>query len=632
MTSSILNIALTGIKAAQAGLSVTANNIANANTVGYSRQQVVQNASFSNFSGAGYFGQGVDIVTVQRSYDAFLTSQATQSAAALSYLNTYSDQMSGLMNRLGDVGTGVTASLNGLYAAMSSFGQLSSDASSRQVALSASQSTAARFRAISDDLGALRGGTNQQITTSIGQINQLVGAVASYNEKISNAVGNGSGHAPNELLDERDQVVRELGKLTGIATANQGGSINVYLSNGQPLVVGATRSKLAFKEDPDSMSGSSVLLITAGRNVLLKEKDLTGGQLGALVQFRDNELAKAQSDLGRIAIGMAAAYNQQQQFGIDGKGAAGTPLFALGAPMAIAARSNVGDAELAVSLSDLRSMTGDDYELTRSGTDYVVTRLGDHRVVGTYAALPQEVEGISISLASGDLADGDSFTIKVASQAAAGMQVLLTDPAKLAGAAPMQLDTSSANQGTASVARLRSSEAATTDYAKSVAVVFTSTSQYELRDADRAVLANGTLTPPKTTISQNGWSFDLAGTPVAGDTFTISASPGDPSGDNRNALAMGSLGTVKLMGGATLTDAYAAVVGSIGSRASSLNVSKAAQTTAFNLALSDEQSNAGVNTDEEGLNLIKYQQAYSAAGKILAMSSQLFDELLTSLR
>ena len=632
MTSSILNIALSGLKAAQAGLSVTANNIANANTTGYSRQNVVQNASFANFSGGGYFGQGVDIITVQRAYDAFLTSQATQSAASLSYLNTYSDQMSGLMNRLGDVETGVTASLNNLYAAMSSFGQASNDTASRQVALSASQSTAARFRSLSDDLSALSAGTNQKITTSVGQINQLVSAVASYNEKISNAVGNGSGHTPNELLDERDQVIRELGKLTGITTANQGGSINVYLSNGQPLVVGTAQSKLEFKADPSSLSGTSLSLVMAGRSTVLKESDIDGGQLGALVQFRDNELAKAQTDLGKIAISMAAAYNQQQQFGLDSKGNPGTPLFTLGTPTAVSARGNVGDANLSVSLTDIRSMTGDDYQLTRSGSDYVVTRLSDKQVVGTYASLPQEVEGITIGLASGDLADGDSFTIKVTSQAASGMQVLLTDPSKLAGAAPMQLDTPATNKGTGTVARLRSSESAVTDYSKSVDVVFTSASEYELRDSAGTVLGNGKLTPPQTTISQNGWSFDLAGAPAAGDKFTVSASPGDPSGDNRNALAMGALGTAKLMGNATLTDGYAAVVGSIGTRAASLNVSKAAQTTAYNQAISDEQSNAGVNTDEEGMNLIKYQQAYSAAGKILAMSSQLFDELLTSIR
>src|SRR5690606_3430128 len=98
MTTNIANIALTGLRAAQAGLAVTANNISNQGTPGYSRQQVVLQPARSDFSGGGYFGQGVDVVTVQRAYNEFLTAQASQSASALSYLSTYSDQMSGLIN------------------------------------------------------------------------------------------------------------------------------------------------------------------------------------------------------------------------------------------------------------------------------------------------------------------------------------------------------------------------------------------------------------------------------------------------------------------------------------------------------------------------------------------------------
>lgn len=631
MATSILNIALTGLKAAQAGLNVTANNIANAHTPGYSRQNVVQNSAFSNFSGGGYFGQGVDIVTVQRAYDAFLTSQASQSAASLSYLSTYSSQMGGLMNRMGDVNTGITASLNDLYAAMSGFGQNSADPSARQVALSSASATAARFRAVSDELRELRTGTDQRVATTVGQINEMIQAVASYNTKIDIAIGTGTGHTPNTLLDEREQIVRELGKLVGITTATQGGSVNVYLTNGQPLVVGATQSKLVFGQDSHTVSGTSISLVTAGQARVLKESDVNGGQLGALVEFRDVELAKAQNDLGRIAIGLAAGYNQQQQFGLNASGGQGTPMFTIGAPTTVSHRDNLGDATLIVSFTDLRSMTGSDYSMTRDGDQYVVTRLSDASV-RRFDVLPQQVDGITFSLAAGDLADGDSFTVRVASEAASGLDVLLKNPSELAGAAPMQLESTVGNRGTGVVARLRSAESATPDLASSINVVFTSTSQYELRDAAGAVVGNGSLTPPKTNVSHNGWTFELTGTPASGDSFTVAAVAGDPRGDNRNALALGSLGTAKLMGEFTLTDSYASVIGAVGTRAASLNVSKAAQQTAYNQALSDEQSNAGVNTDEEGLNLIKYQQAYSAAGKILAMSSQLFDELLTSIR
>ena len=633
MATSILNIALTGLKAAQAGMSVTANNITNADTVGYSRQTLVQNASFSNFSGSGYFGQGVDVVTVTRAYNAFLTAQTTQAASSLSYLDTYSDQMTGLMNRMGTVETGITNSLNTMYEAMSNLGQRPSESAPRQAALTAAQSASARFRSISDDLSSLRNGTNQQISATTVKINELVQSIATYNDKINVAMGaTGNGHSPNELLDQREQVLRELGKLTSISFSTQENSVNVNLTSGQPLVVGTVASQFVFQSDANSLAGGTLTLMRSGKETPLRESDLEGGSLGALVQFRDKELNNAQTQLGKIAIAMAAGYNQQQQFGIDAKGAAGTPMFTIGAPLVVPGRSNTGDGSVSISVTDIRSLTGDDYQVTRNGSDYVVTRGSSGAVVGTYDSLPQKFEGLQIGLTSGDMADGDSFTISVAREAASGLQVLINDPNKIATAAPMELKTATANKGTGVIGHLHSVQADTVDYGSSVNVVFTDSSKYELRNNAGAVLGAGALTPPKSEIALNGWSFDMTGTPSAGDTFTVAASPGDPSGDNRNALAMAALSTTKLLDGNTLTDKYASLVAQVGTRASAVNVSKTAQQAAFTQSINEEQSNAGVNTDEEGASLIRYQQAYAAAGKILAMSSQLFDELITSIR
>ncbi|MDX3904105.1 MAG: flagellar hook-associated protein FlgK [Pigmentiphaga sp.] len=631
MTTNIANIALTGLRAAQAGMAVTANNISNQGTPGYSRQQVVLESSMSTFSGAGYFGLGVDVVTVQRAYSEFLSSQASQSASTLSYLTTYSDQMSGLINQLGSVDTGINQSLNALYTALSSFSQNPSEAASRQSALAAAQSTAARFRAVSEDLSRLGQGIDRQATATVGQINQLVQSIAAYNAKIGDAYAAGNGQAPNGLLDQRDVLVRELGQLTGITTSTQGSSINIYLTNGQPLVMEHLASQLQIEATPGALPGANLSLTVGGHTVPLKQGDVEGGQLGALLQFRDNELAHAHSELGRLAIAMAAAYNQQQQFGIDGTGQPGQALFRLGGPVAVAARGNTGDATVAAAIADTRSLTGSDYQLSRVGTEYVLTRLDDGMEFGPFATLPQEVDGLTIGLAGGDLNDGDVFTINVARHAAAGMEVLLGSPAQLAAAAPMALETPATNTGTALASRLRSVASGAADYGSSVTVRFLSATGYELLAEDGAVLATGTLEPPQQTISYNGWAFDLSGIPAAGDTVTVRADPGDPSGDNRNALALATLGTTKIAGGSTLTDSYAALISEVGTRAASLNVSKAAQQTAHDQAISAEQALSGVNLDEEGANLLRYQQAYAAAGKVLSMSAELFDQLLAAI-
>jgi len=632
MTTNITNIALTGLRAAQAGLGVTANNIANQGTPGYSRQHVVLQSARSNFSGAGYFGQGVDVATVQRAYSEFLTGQASQSASALSYLGTYSDQMGGLVNRLGSIDTGINQSLNALYTAVSGFSQRPGETASRQAALAAAQSTAARFRAVSDDLSALSQSIGNQAGAAVGQINQLAQSIADYNAKIGDAYAAGNGQAPNGLLDQRDVLVRELGKLTGITTSSQGTSLNVYLANGQPLVMEHLAAQLRIDtKDARAPNGTSLALTLGGHTTPLNRNDVDGGQLGALLQFRDNELAQTQAELGRLAIAMAAAYNQQQQFGLDGAGQPGQALFRLGNPVAVGERGNTGDARLAVSIADTRSLTGSDYTLARAGSEYVVTRLDDGTEFGPFSSLPQHVDGLAIGLAGGDLVDGDTFAIQVAGQAAAGLEVLLGDAGKLAAAAPMSLQAAASNTGTAQASRLRSAESAQTDYQASIAVRFTSSTGYELLDEDGAVLSTGILQPPQQTVSYNGWAFDLAGIPAAGDRITVKADPGAPAGDNRNALAMAALGSDKIAGGSTLTDAYAALISQVGTRAASLNVSRAAQQTAYDQAVAWEQSLSGVNLDEEGANLLRYQQAYAAAGKVLGMSSDLFDQLLAAI-
>jgi flagellar hook-associated protein 1 FlgK len=180
---------------------------------------------------------------------------------------------------------------------------------------------------------------------------------------------------------------------------------------------------------------------------------------------------------------------------------------------------------------------------------------------------------------------------------------------------------------------LRSVESATTDYTTPVTVTFGAAGAYTLTDSLGNTLGTGTLQPPQNTVSFNGWAFNMVGSPVAGDTFTVNPDAGDPSGDNRNGLALATLGTAKVAQGGTasLTDAYASIVAQVGTRANAINISQTAQQTASDQASAAEQSLSGVNLDEEGANLIRFQQAYAAAGKVLSMSSDLFNQLLTSL-
>ncbi|KAB2839163.1 MAG: flagellar hook-associated protein FlgK, partial [Burkholderiales bacterium] len=130
-------------------------------------------------------------------------------------------------------------------------------------------------------------------------------------------------------------------------------------------------------------------------------------------------------------------------------------------------------------------------------------------------------------------------------------------------------------------------------------------------------------------ISYNGWTIQISGTPATGDVFTIGPNTGG-TGDNRNALALAGLQSSALLAGgsATLQDAYAQLVSEIGNKTRELQVNASAQDAVINQTEFTEQSLAGVNLDEEAANLIRYQQAYQAAGKVLQIAASLFDSIL----
>ena len=131
------------------------------------------------------------------------------------------------------------------------------------------------------------------------------------------------------------------------------------------------------------------------------------------------------------------------------------------------------------------------------------------------------------------------------------------------------------------------------------------------------------------TISFNGWSTKIAGRPEASDTLVVQANTGGRA-DNRNALLLATLQSVPgLDGGAsTYQTAYSAMVGSVGAIASEVKVTGTALDGILKETKAAQQSLSGVNLDEEAANLIRFQQAYQAASKLISVSSKLFDSIL----
>ena len=313
----VFSISVSGLNAAQAGMLTTSHNISNVSTPGYSRQEIVQSANIPQFTGSGYFGQGTQVATVKRIYDQFLGSQVLSAEAGAAEMNSYQAQVSQITNLLADPSAGLSPSLSGFFQAVQDVAANPASIAGRQSMLSAAQALVAQFQALDQQFSQMRDGTNQQISAQITQINTYSSQLADINQRILLAQANGSTQLPNDLLDQRDQMVKELNKLVRVSTLNQGdGSVSIFIGNGQPLVVGTQAYQMKAVPASDDPQRTTVAMLGAGGTALtLPESQITGGSLGGLLNFRSQSLDAAQNAVGRIALTLAQNFNDQHKLG-----------------------------------------------------------------------------------------------------------------------------------------------------------------------------------------------------------------------------------------------------------------------------------------------------------------------------
>ncbi len=643
MSQSIYGIGLSGLAAAQAGLLSAGHNIANVNTPGYTRQEALFAARPGLFTGSGFLGQGVDVTTVQRVYSSFAVTRTLQSQASSTEIDAKSNSLSDLDNLFGDGTSGLNVSMDAFFASVNAVSTNPADAPSRQQLLSSAQSLVSRFQSYQQQLGALRAGANQQISNTVDTINGYAKQLASLNQRIAAVSGSGQSlEQPNDLLDQRDSLVSQINAQLGVTPVVQNdGSYNLFLSNGQALVIGSSAQTLVAApglDDPQNLqiglqNGSGVLRFASG--------DLTGGALSGVLAFRDTTLNNAQNELGRVAIVLGDAFNAQHRLGQDLNGNPGGDFFNVGAPSVQASTNNTGTAVAAAQIANPAALTASDYTLRFDGTNYSLTRESDGTTT-TYASMPQTVDGVTFSLASGAMAAGDRFRISPTANGASSLGVAITDPAAVAAATPIRTGSSSANTGTASLgsakvlagypaAPLAAPVSLTYNAGSATLSGFPAT-------APVTVTVNGVATtyPPATpvpytsgaTISFNNMSFVTSGTPANGDTFSIAPNSGG-AGDNSNAQLLGALAQAQLVGGTASVDgAYGQLVARVGTDTSQAGIESTAQAAILTQAQSAQQSISGVNLDEEAANLQRFQQAYQAASKVMAVASTLFASVL----
>lgn len=651
MAGNLLNIGKSGLFAAQAGLATTGHNIANANVAGYSRQVTVQAAGQGQDTGTGFVGSGTDVAGIKRYSDTFLNSQVRDAQASKSSLDSLYTQISQVDNLLADTSSGLSPALQDFFKGVQDVSSNPSSVASRQAMLSSAESLAARFQGIDGRLEEIRDGVNTQVTASVTQINSYAQQIAALNDKIG-AFGTDPSRQPNDLMDARDQLVVELNKqVKATVVAGENNSVTVSIGNGQPLVVGKKSFELATMASQTDLTRLQVGYVAGGKVTPLAENALNGGELGGLMDFRANSLDRAQNSLGRIAIGLAATFNAQHRLGQDAAGNMGGDFFTQAPAEVLKNQGNspAATTKVAATVSDPSLLTQSDYNVAYNGADYVVTRLSDNHKT-TISPFPQTVaqpiDGIDFQV-SGSASKGDSFLVRPTINGAAQFAVALQDSSRIAAGAPVATSAPLSNTGSGKISEGSVDQAYLAAGNKLTAPV---TLTYASAGAtlsgfppgqDVTMTVNGvptTYTAPAAAVPYNagasyrfgGISVSLSGQPGNNDTFAIAPNSGGV-GDNRNARLLGNLQSKNILdgGSATYQSAYAEMVSFVGNKTREAQVNGAASDALLAQASAAQQNVSGVNLDEEASNLLKYQQAYQAAGKVMQIASSLFDTLLS---
>jgi flagellar hook-associated protein 1 FlgK len=653
MSGSLLAIGKTGLYAAQAALATTGHNIANANVAGFSRQTVVQATSAALDTGVGFLGTGTEIAQIKRYSDNFLNTQVRSAQASTSGLESYYSQIKQIDNLLADTTSGLSPAMQGFFKGVQDMAANRASVPSRQAMLSSAETLATRLQDLDSRLGEIRSGVNGEIEASVTAINTYGAQIAKLNEQISNFASSAT-RPPNDLLDQRDQVVLELNKFVK-ATVTQGdnSSLTISIGNGQPLVVGNDSFQLAAMVSPTDLTRLEVGYQVGTKVAVLPDGALSGGKLGGVLEFRTETLDKAQSALGKIAIGMAFEFNAQHQLGLDQNGNPGQPFFNV-APAFVGASINNAKgtnanpaAELTAKVTDPGKLKDSDYEVTFNGTSYKVVRQSDNAEVGTVTPAADgtatfEVDGVEFNFKN-NARNKDTFLVRPTIDGAANFNVLANDVSQIAAAAPILTSMPLTNTGTAKISEGKvSKDFLTAPAALPVTLAFDETSGnltgfpagmvtvVNSKGASSQVDAANVKFDNGSTYSFGGVSVTMTGKPGNGDKFTI-ATNSSGVGDTRNIAALGELQTKNIFnnGTATLTSSYAQMVSQVGNKTREVQVNAQAGNALLAQATGAQADVSGVNLDEEAANLIKYQQAYQASSKVMQIAGTIFDTLLS---
>ncbi len=465
MTSNLLGVSVTGIRVAQSNLNVTGHNIANADVDGYSRQRVTADTNPATLKDGGYIGNGVSVASTDRVVNTFITEQLRVDTSLFNDLEIYNQNIDQLDRLLSDASTGLTGGMSTFFAALQNGADDPTSIPSRQLIISEAGNLADKFNTIHSRLDTINDGVDDFITSAVSQTNSLVDNIATLNQRISDAIGASGGGQPNDLLDQRDEAIRQLSKLVGIQTYEQGfGQINVVMSNGQNLVVGTEARNISLVTSEEDAQKTDVVFENGDSNIVITDQ-ISGGELGGLLRFQNSIMDESYNELGRIAIVMADSFNSVHQRGVNLNNEFGQnffydvndPIIAGNRVIGNSGNSTPNDRVLSLNIMNSVEMTADDYELeVEAGGLMRITNSNTGQEVSSSVltgVLPQTIEfdGLELVVEAGTFRAGDTYRLAPSRSGARDFSSEILNAASIAFGSPLVTDASIGNVGTGEI-------------------------------------------------------------------------------------------------------------------------------------------------------------------------------------
>jgi flagellar hook-associated protein 1 len=316
-----LFIGVQALEATQGALTATSNNIANANTPGYTREVPQFSENAETVSGGAVLGGGVNLQGLQSVRDQLLNLQIQQQISQQSSADTESASLQQVQNYFSNTGQDIASALTAFSKNLNQLSASPTNSASQQAVISSGQNLAYAFNSTANGLESAQANADSEVTQTVAQINSLTQQIAQLNGQLTQATQ--AGKDRGTIQDQRDQLEQQLSKLTGIQISQSSDGETITTANGSPLVMGSQSFSL---QTATGNNGMQHVLDVNGSDIT---SSIQGGQLGGAIQLRDQIIPGFLSQLNTLASQFATAFNAAQAQGYDSNGNKGGDFFSI---------------------------------------------------------------------------------------------------------------------------------------------------------------------------------------------------------------------------------------------------------------------------------------------------------------